>query len=286
MRKIARQLLRRSTYPVLLIPLQRGPLHGFYHFLLGYFVPALFFALRNPSTSIAVVNSEPLNSWFDLFPKPLREPVEPWRAIKIVRNSWFWGFSHGFRVKGYTGWDKWQDFRHREFRLKMDTINPYLRGRCEEVETSSPEIMVMGRSFTPDYYARHLPTRYGVAKRNIPNLDEVVAELASEFSVELVDGARLSPEEMIKKCSTAKLIVGQHGAALSNLIFLNQGSGVVEIGWPTIKQDNQADIFRLLCKELGVYWTRPTLQENRFSPISANSLAQTIRETLKHLAEP
>jgi hypothetical protein len=283
--RIARQLLRRSTYPVLLIPLQRGPLHGFYHFLIGYFIPALLFAVKNPRTPIAIVDSEPLNHWFNLFPSSLREPVERWRAIKIVKYSGIWGFSNGYRVKGFSGWDKWQTFRSREFRSVMDILNPYLRDRCKGTQTSSPEIIIMGRGFTPDYYAKHLPTRYGVAKRNIPNLEQVVAELEAQFSIELVDGATLSPEEMITKCSTAKIIVGQHGAALSNLLFLNPGSAVIEIGWPTILKDNQADIFRMLCKELGIFWTRPTLQQDKFSAISPSLLAKKIREVLELIAK-
>lgn len=261
---------------MLLLPLQRGPLHGFYHFLLGYWVPVMSRALLKRGYRFAVVDSEPLNHWFELVPGGTPEIVDRAKSIRLAFQSRLFGLAGGYRIAGFVGWDKWQDFHRRDFPTILGPIRNYLSLLAKDIETRRPEILVIGRDFTPDFYAKKLPTRYGGAKRNIPNLQEVVKHLSKKFSVEFVDGALVPPLEMFAKCQSAKLLIGQHGAGLANLIFLREGACVMEIGWPTIRQDNQSEIFRLLSMELGIKWCRTTLQEYRFGEIRAEALEREI----------
>jgi hypothetical protein len=68
------------------------------------------------------------------------------------------------------------------------------------------------------------------ARRNIINFDEMMISLRSEFPTErwvLFDS--MSFEECVRLFGRAKLIVGAHGAGLSNMIFSRKGTPVVEL---------------------------------------------------------
>lgn len=68
----------------------------------------------------------------------------------------------------------------------------------------------------------------GTGRRKIVNLDEI-AELAKKYKFNLVDFDGLSVEDQIKTAKNAKVLVGQHGAGLSNILFMSAGATVVEL---------------------------------------------------------
>ena len=269
--RLLRTLLRIPQYPVLLLPVQRGPLHGFYHFFVGYLLPAYWEMKKHPTKKYAVVDATPLNHWYSILPSSV-EIVSQSAAIRIAFHARFTGYARGYRIRGLVGWDKWLLFEKRNLSAIAISIREHLARVTHSSDAETHDIVVLGRDFTPAHYAEHLPTRYGVAKRNIPNLKEAVEELKSQHDIELVDAATLSPEEVFFKCYSAKVIVAQHGAALSNIVFMKPGSLVVEIGWEEISEDNKVDMYRRLSNELGLQWIRPILQKEKFDPIQAEEL--------------
>ena len=80
--------------------------------------------------------------------------------------------------------------------------------------------------------------RGNVAGRKIVNEDAVIAALQNE-GFEIVDPGMMSVKEQIELAQQAKIIVGAHGAALSNLLFCTPGTAVIEIFTP--------DYFRTDC---------------------------------------
>ena len=274
-------MLRRwGKYPILLLPLQRGPLHGFFHFFMGYFLPVFGFRLKYPHKKIAVMDSAPLNTWFDLLPGPGPEIVPRDKVVKIAYLARFARYARGFRVKAFVGWDKSDRYSKRDLATIRDALREHTSSIAASVTTRRPQVIVLGRDFTPQHYAENLPTRYGTAKRNIPNLKEVVSALSKEWDIELVDGATISPIEMVAKCHSASVLIGQHGAALTNVFFLPPESHLVEIGWPDLADENYLDMYRAMSIELGIGWQRPILQENRFSEINARDLDLILRQTV------
>lgn len=275
-------MLRRwGKYPILLLPLQRGPLHGFFHFFMGYFLPVFGFRLKHPHKKIAVMDSAPLNTWFDLLPGPGPEIVPRDKVVKIAYLARFARYARGFRVKAFVGWDKSDRYSKRDLATLRDALREHTSSSAGSVSTRRPQIIILGRDFTPRHYAENLPTRYGTAKRNVPNLKEVVSALSKEWDIELVDGATISPVEMVAKCLSASVLIGQHGAALTNLFFLTPGSHVVEIGWPELADNEFLDMYRKMSHELGLAWQRPILQTDRFSKIDAEDLDLVLRNTIE-----
>lgn len=280
MLRVFRRIRRWHTYPVLILPLQRGPLHGFYHFFVGYFLPVFWFSATRPSTKVAIMDSTPFNEWFELLPGLSPEILPRDTVVKIAYRARLWGFAQGYRVRAFVGWDKREFFAKRKFPLIHQRILSRISTFSTEKKERMPKIILLGRDFTPLHYRGKLKSRYGVAKRNIPNLGETAKFLSEKWDLELVDPATLSPLGMAQKTLHAEILIGQHGAALANMFFLRPKSHVIEIGWEQIREPQTLDMYRRLATELGHYWQRPILQEDRFDAIDPTELESVLEKTL------
>lgn len=274
--KLIRVLLRARRYPVLLLPITRGPLHGFFHFFFGYVVPAFHEMNQNPNRKYALVDAEPLTHWFSILPSQNYEIISQSEALKLAFEARLIPLARGFRVKPLSGWDKWKRFSHRGLSDVSASMRRHLDGQTSGLETKLSKVLVVGRDFTPNHYAEKLPSRYGTAKRDVPNLRSVTGGLEQSLDIQYVDPATISPAEMFLKCKAADILIGQHGAALSNMFFLRPGSHVIEIAWPELASPTTLDMYRALAKELGVSWSRPILQRNKFDEISGDALRMEI----------
>lgn len=88
--------------------------------------------------------------------------------------------------------------------------------------------------------------------RRIRNEKDVV-RVMREHGIEVVHLEPSRPWEQIQICSGAELIVGPHGAALSNIIFMATGGRVVEFRRDeTDSRDPFYDVFRPLAESLGL----------------------------------
>lgn len=71
-------------------------------------------------------------------------------------------------------------------------------------------------------------SRSRAPKRRIANESEV-AEVLSEFDFEIVHAEDCSFEEQVRVASGARYIVSNHGAGLTNMLFMNAGGSVLEL---------------------------------------------------------
>lgn len=202
------------------------------------------------------------------------------KALKVSYRAKTFGFASGYTVKALVRWDKWLRFHKRPLAEIATELQKDFSQRAEENAPKSATIVIFGRDHTPAHYQENLPTRYGVAKRNIPNLADVAAFLNEHIPTTLIDPVLLTPEEIFAVCHHAKVVVGQHGAALTNVIFMPPGRNVVEIAWPDLADNDVLEMYRLLSREIGLNWTRPILQKNRFSAIDPELLLMHVKNVL------
>lgn len=271
---------RRKGFPVLFLPLSRGPIQNFYHFFSGYFVPLYWHRMNNPKQTIAVMAVTPFNHWFDLLPGDRPKIVD---QAKTAQNAYLAdskGFSRHYRLEPILYWDKWEKFSERPLRHIASQMADDLVEKTQDLGTTTPDIVVLGRGHIPEYYTAELGKVYGAAKRNIKNLDAVVEALSTKYSVELVDGAVVSPEEIFVKCRNARLLLGQHGAGLTNAFFLTPGAAMLEIVWPELLTNAHINIYGPLCNELGVRWSRPVLQDDPHSDVPVDALMNEVEALL------
>src|SRR5687768_11655630 len=71
-------------------------------------------------------------------------------------------------------------------------------------------------------------SRSGAAKRRIVNEDEVISVLR-KFGFETIRAEELSFAEQVRICAAARYIVSNHGAGLTNMLFMREGGSVLEL---------------------------------------------------------
>jgi hypothetical protein len=201
-------------------------------------------------------------------------------AIKLACLSSRTGYASGYKITPLIKWDKWGVFKSKKLATIAQDFLTEFESRGLLKGGADLDIVILGRDFTPDYFRENLPSRYGVAKRNIPNLQAIADCLSKHFRVELIDGAKATPAEMVNTCRRASLMIGQHGAALTNLFFMKPGSRVLEIVWNNFGPETHLDMYKQLSLELGIHWRRVALQENRFGEVSCVDLLPIVMREL------
>ena len=71
-------------------------------------------------------------------------------------------------------------------------------------------------------------SRRNASKRRIVNEDEI-SEILSRFGFETIHAEELSFEQQVQLCSRARYIVSNHGAGLTNMLFMPERGSVLEL---------------------------------------------------------
>ena len=71
-------------------------------------------------------------------------------------------------------------------------------------------------------------SRRSARKRRISNENEVM-EILSRFGFQTIHAEELSFAEQVQRCSRARCIVSNHGAGLTNILFMREGGKVLEL---------------------------------------------------------
>jgi hypothetical protein len=71
-------------------------------------------------------------------------------------------------------------------------------------------------------------TRHKAGKRRIVNEDEI-GLILGKFGFQTICAEELSFEQQVQVCSTARYLVSNHGAGLTNMLFMREGGSVLEL---------------------------------------------------------
>lgn len=201
---------------------QGSPEH-FYHFMLGYFVPLALWQERSGEREIAVRDCGPMNVWFDLLrPGTDVELMPPGVMLERV-------LSHRQERVILHDWDNPTRFHHRSLTRVRDLMATRVATPTEGGER--PRITVLERRPNPEFFhngAAETPGG-GSGWRSVPNIDEIAEALAPLGTVQIVDTAVMSPTEQVQLMHSTDLLVAQHGAGLSNMLWLPETAGVIEL---------------------------------------------------------
>jgi len=96
-------------------------------------------------------------------------------------------------------------------------------------------------------------SRSGASSRRVANEAEL-APLLAEHEIEIVEPGRMPVRDQVALFSEARLVIGPHGAGLTNLLFTQPGTGVVEIFAASAAQD--VSNYRVLASHLGLPYGR------------------------------
>jgi hypothetical protein len=253
---------------------QGSPEH-FYHYLLGYFVPLVLWQERTGTMEVAVRDCGPMNAWFDLLrPGTDVELMPPGVMLERV-------LSHRQERVVLHDWDNPTRFHQRALARVRSTI--LSRNHAADSGSGRTRITVLERRPNPDFFhsdAAETPGG-GSAWRSVPNIDAIADALAPLGDVSIVDTAELSPHEQVTLINKTDLLVAQHGAGLSNMLWLPDGAGVVEMLPPLPQTINT--IFSNLASALSVGY-RSVPQADLHDSVDPDAVAAAARAVLTNPA--
>lgn len=254
-----------------------GSVQVFYHFLLGYFAPLALWLRRTGTSRIAVRDCGPMNVWFGKLPDELDvQIVKPGVALHSI-------VGHHTRFQVVTGLD--HPLRHK--RKKLVAAIEAMRSLVSVEAVDSIPILVVDRQTSDDFHSgpESETEMSGARRRSVPNLAHVCNEGLDPASYRLVDMAHVAPGDQIAYASASRILVAQHGAGLTHMVWMPTGSAIIEIHPPLPAE--AVDIFRNLAKVLGHRYERIE-QSDVHAPVDGPLLIAAIKRALgeKVTADP
>lgn len=258
----------------MLVPAQwQGSVEHFYHFFHGYFVPAVLWQERTQHRQFAVRDCGPMNPWFDLLAEDTElEYLPPGVMLQRV-------LSNRQEHTILRSWDDPTRFHRASLRRFATVVTQRVGGSLPQSAQGQPSITVLDRGASADFYLQSGSESYGSAslRRSVPTMDEVAEALTGIGNVTVADAAALTPTEQVRLFRGTDLLVAQHGAGLSNIVWLPDDASVVEIQPPlppTIRE-----IFRNLSAIRSVNYGTVS-QHHDHAPVDVSQVTQTARALL------
>jgi hypothetical protein len=215
--------LHRKKRRVLLIPDQwSGSVQEYYHFLLGYLAPLTLWLERHPREQVAVRDCGPMNVWFELLPTDCdRTIIMPGVMLQLFAGRYY-------RSKVLRRMDDPRRFSPKDLTRFREI---FLAGVGVGVPSGSMSITVIDRLSSGafnDTPAAEVPAS-GFAVRSTPNLTAVMNDFDSDHRINIIDAAERSPREQVAIFANTRVLIGQHGAGLTNMVWMPPGGDIVEI---------------------------------------------------------
>ncbi len=257
---------RRSAYRERVLVVSNhwdGSVQVFYHFLLGYFAPLAVWLRETGSKNISVRDCGPMNQWFDLLETEINvQIVKPGVALHILAGN----RSRHHIVTGL-------DYPRKHKRHRLSAAIEAMQSFLPKLEISSAPILIIDRATTDDFHSSSMSETEmsGARRRSTPNLRDVCEEILIPNSYVFADMATLAPESQVAFAQNSKVLVAQHGAGLTHMIWMTKGSTVIEIHPPL--PDEAIDVFRLLAKALGHHYIR-IAQSHVHASVNASDLME------------
>lgn len=281
---------RTSGLLHLTIQTNAGSCEHFYHFMLGYLLPlAAYLAQRGIVDSHVVMlrTCGPLDRMLrelglsglllceQFTHAGIKDIVAraPWAEIDEISGFDFGRVSaHKVRYDA-AGIDSGVNFLHQLLAPAIDTATA-------EISTSwpsFPRVLMIERGESDPFYQSSLAEIKTSAnlRRSISNHAELASALAAVypgFRNLQIDAAPLVKQ--IAWFGLADILVAQHGAALSNIVWMRRGTRVVEIA-PDMETNTKA-LFSQLAQVRGISYSHLRQSTGAFGPVPAQDLAALI----------
>jgi len=127
----------------------------------------------------------------------------------------------------------------------------YLRGN---LETHGKDIVIVSRKGTP---------------RSSDQIEQSLVELI--HGSKLIDPSKLSVEQQIQVFSSAKIVIGLHGGALTNCVWMDSSSYVIEI----FNHAYRTSDYERLCIELGIKYNSLEIEN-----LSSEEVVSTVQRLI------
>lgn len=258
---------RHADTRTVLIPNQwDGSVQHYYHFMLGYLVPIFRWMDKHRGTPISVRDCGPMNDWFEL--------VRETHDLDILNVGDVLHILAGDLAPHQVlrGMDNPQTFASRplrHFALRTAEIAASKAGGI-----NAKEVLVSARTTSSPFYTSGLSEAHesGPDRRSVPNLEEVVTSWSDERVLSL-DMSTLDIFDQIRLHTQARVLIGQHGAGLTSMLWMSPGSTVIEI-LPPVPQ-HTSKIFANLARAMSLRYV-VVHQEGLHTPVDGDLITQAL----------
>lgn len=233
-----------------LIPNQwSGSVQQYYHFLLGYLAPIMLWQQRHHVTHVTVRDCGPMNRWFQVLEGDL--------DVEVMNVG---HFLHVYAGKlqpcvVLRGMDFPQEFDPRKIQL-FRALMLRSAGLENLVDRPGDRTIVIDRMVTDPFYATSESEidMAGAQRRSVPNLAQWAETSRERFALNIYDTTDLEVRDQVQLAAETRVLIGQHGAGLTNMVFMKPGGVVIEIHPPLPAE--AVDTFALLARACGHTYVR------------------------------
>ena len=258
---------RRGSSRVLVVPDQwSGSVQQYYHFILGYLAPLLLWCERQQVSRVSVRDCGPMNRWFDVIaPVVDVEIMSVGDALHVLAGR----REPAVVLRGMDYPDSFDGRRIAEFRDRMLE----LLGIAPEAHPRA--VTVIDRAVSDPFFhtpAAEVPMS-GAERRAVPNLRQVAGSWEADAQLGVYELSDMDMREQVVLHTETRLLVAQHGAGLTNMIWMRPGGTVIEIHPPL--PGEAVHTFERLARACGhTYLTVP--QESVHSDVDPVSLTAAV----------
>jgi capsular polysaccharide biosynthesis protein len=116
----------------------------------------------------------------------------------------------------------------------------------------------------------------GSQRRSIPNFGQLLSGLQREAPIQVFHGERMSPEDQVLRMRETRILIAQHGAGLTNMVWMRKGGHIVEI-LPDQTGPDLRFLFRDLALELGHSYVAVS-QASLHAPVDVQSVVAALQQ--------
>ena len=257
----------------LLIAKHSQSLENPYHFWVGYFLPIMNELRKDKSkeNTYFVRECGPMTHWL--------EYLKLFYDIRILKPGILLReFAIGKDSILFDNWDDPNNFNNKDF---MESILFVKSIFIKDSKIQNKKVALLNRNKPLSFYTsgQQEISAYSSIKREIKNIDDLFDKIKNKYLCEMVDTTKLSPALAVKKYKEFNILVGQKGAGLTNMLWMDKGSTVIEIWTPdTLISEKWDRCYEMLAQAIGMNYVKIYAQETWDGDVNIDLILDSIEK--------